>query len=212
MADAKKSNDETSTPAPKAKSKLLLLIVIGVLILVIGAGVAFFLLKKDHAGDEGKDAAAQAEETKKKIDPATPPVFYRFEKPFTVKLQTEQQEAYLQTEVQLRLLKTSVQELIKQYEPELKHRITLALMEKKASDLGTAAGVQHLANELRDIANQVIAPSTAPVQAPAAPPATATTTTDAASPAAGVTGTPPVATVAPDAPVQSVLFSTFIIQ
>ena len=188
MADAKKTAAETpADPPPKSKSKLLLLIVIGILVGAIAAGAAFFLLKKNDVGEGAHPAE------KKKVDAGAPPVFYRFEKPFTVKLRAEQQEAYLQTEIQLRLLEAHDQELVKQYEPELKYRITLALMEKQAADLGTAAGVQKLANELRDIVNTVVAPS-APARASASTPPE------------------PAAQAAADAPVQAVLFSTFIIQ
>lgn len=189
MADAKKTEAEVETASPKKKGKLMLFIIIGVVVLVLGAGGAFFLLKKKAPteGEDGEEAGTHEPAKKKKGDRGTPPVFYKFDKAFTVKLQTEQQEVYLQTEVQLKLLDARGQELIKQYEPELKHRMTLVLMGKKASDLGTAAGVQALANELRDVSNSVIESTPAQKAEPA----------DEA---------------APDAPVQAVLFSTFIIQ
>lgn len=189
MADAKKTAEPENTTPQKPKSKLLLLIVIGILAGAIAAGAAFFLLQKNDGGEGAHPAE------KKKIEAGVPPVFYRFEKPFTVKLQTEQQDAYLQTEIQLRLQDAHDQELIKQYEPELKYRITLALMERKASDLGNAAGVQKLATELRDIANNVIVPPAPPTHSPAV---------------AGAAEPAPAA--AANGPVQSVLFSTFIIQ
>jgi len=189
MADAKKTEAETEAAPPKKKGKLMLFIIIGVVVLVLGAGGAFFLLKKKAPaeGEDGEEAGTHEPAKKKKGDHGTPPAFYKFEKAFTVKLQTEQQEAYLQTEVQLKLLDAHGQELIKQYEPELKHRMTLVLMGKKASDLGTAPGVQALANELRDVANSVIESTPAQKAEPANE-------------------------AAPDAPVQAVLFSTFIIQ
>jgi flagellar FliL protein len=169
---------------------------IGIACLLLGGGGAFFLLKKNAPAEGVDGSAGTASEVakKKKSDHATPPTFYKFDKAFTVKLQTEQQEAYLQTEVQLKLQDAHGQDLIKQYEPELKHRITLTLMSKKASDLSAAAGVQKLADELRDVANLVIAPPAAHKEKPAGEAATA----DAAAEA--------------DTPVQSVLFSTFIIQ
>jgi flagellar FliL protein len=187
MADAKKTAEPEATP-PKKKGKLMLFIILGVVVVALLGGGAFFMLKKNVAAEDENsgDTASHAAPVKKKVENKEPPVFYKFEKPFTVKLQTEQQEAYLQTEVQLKLLDQHGQELIKQYEPELKHRITLSLMEKKASDLGTAAGVQKLANELRDISNAVIENTAATAE--------------------------PAANAAPDAPVQAVLFSTFIIQ
>jgi flagellar FliL protein len=189
MADARKPEAETEATPPKKKGKLMLFIIIGIVVLVLGAGGAFFLLKKKAPaeGEDGEEAGTHEPAKKKKGDHGTPPAFYKFDKAFTVKLQTEQQEAYLQTEIQLKLLDAHGQELIKQYEPELKHRMTLVLMGKKASDLGTASGVQMLANELRDVANSVV--ESTPVQK-----------------------AEPANEAAPDAPVQAVLFSTFIIQ
>lgn len=193
MAVAKPTNAEASTETPKKKNKLLLIIVIGVLVLaLIGAGAFFMLNKSSSHEDEDATETPHATATKKKAAHNAPPVFYKFEKPFTVKLQTTEQEAYLQTEVQLKLQGTEGQELIKQYEPELKHRMTLVLMSKTAPDLTTAAGVQRLANELRDVANLVIDPSSHKKS-----PAPATEPTDNAD---------------PDAPIQAVLFSTFILQ
>lgn len=195
MADTRKPvTEEVATP-PKKKSKRMLFIIIGVVCLALAGGsAAFFMLQKPVSadGEDGAKAAAALALAKKKADPAVAPVFYKFDKAFTVKLQTEQQEAYLQTEIQLKLLDPSNLDVIKQYEPELKHRITLSLMNNKASTLATAGGVQRLANELRDVANKVVTP-----------PAEAATPAPAADPAELAEA---------DALVQSVLFSTFIIQ
>lgn len=200
MANTKKIDTEGETPAatPKKKSKLTLLIIIGTLVLSLLGGGAFFLFMKP-APAGGLDNAENKTHApiKKKVDHSIPPVFYKFDKPFTVKLQAEEQDAYLQTEVQLKLRDAREQEVIKQYEPELKHRMTLAMMGRKASDLATATGVQRLANELRDVANHVIAP-------PATQ--TASSVPEAESADNAATDAPP------DAPIQSVLFSTFILQ
>ena len=205
MADAKKAEAESAAAPPKKKGKWMVFVLIGVACLVLGGGAAFFLLKKPApAGDEATDATAKEPAKKKKADANAPPVFYKFDKPFTVKLQTEQQEAYLQTEVQLKMLDAQGLELMKQFEPELKHRITLTLMNNKASNLTAAAGVQRLANELRDIANKVIEPT--PEKAKPAADAKPATEANPAAEAA------PAETADPRAPVQSVLFSTFIIQ
>ncbi|MDP2822944.1 MAG: flagellar basal body-associated FliL family protein [Sulfuritalea sp.] len=194
MADTKKPEGDAVAAPPKKKGKLMLFILVGAACLALGGGGAFFLLKKPTpaAGEDSADATTREPAKKKKADPGTPPVFYKFDKAFTVKLQTEHQEAYLQTEVQLKMLEQNGLDLIKQFEPELKHRLTLSLMNNKASSLSTAVGVQRLANELRDVANKVIAPP-----AETAKPSAETGPADAAE---------------PGAPVQSVLFSTFIIQ
>jgi flagellar basal body-associated protein FliL len=194
MADAKKPEAEAASP-PKKKGKWLLFLIIGIVGLGLGGGGAFLLLKKSAPAEsaDSADAATREAPKKKKIDNAAPPVFYKFDKPFTVKLQTEQQEAYLQTEMQFKLIDPQGAELMKQYEPELKHRITLTLMSKKVSAISSAAGVQKLANELRDAANNVMTPPSSAKGKPAAE-------------------AEPAETADPGATVQSVLFSTFIIQ
>jgi flagellar FliL protein len=201
MADAKKAETEGEgeAPPPKKKKKLMLFIIIGVLVLVLGGGgAAYFLTKKKatEAAADGEDPPAEAHSKKKdkKSDHASAPSFYKFDKPFTVKLQTEQQDAYLQTEMQMRVLEPAVLETLKQYDPELKHRIMLTLLTRKASDLGTAQGVQRLSNEIREIVNTTLVP---PVPKKGNPKVEAKEPGDVAD---------------PDAPVQAVLFTTFIIQ
>ena len=201
MADAKKAEaeGEGAAPPPK-KKKLILFIIIGVLVLVLGGGgAAFFLMKKktpdDHDSADGEDAPAETKSKKKdKKGDHGLPSFYKFDKPFTVKLQAEQQEAYLQAEIQMRVLEAPTLELLKQYDPELKHRIMLVLLTKKASDLGTAQGVQRLSNEIRETVNTTVAP---PVPKKGKPKVEAKEPGDVAD---------------PDAPVQAVLFTSFIIQ
>ncbi len=202
MAEAKKAESETEAPAAKPKGKLIMFIAIGVLVAVlIGGGAAYFLMKKKAPveGDDGEDAPAEVKPKKKdkKGDHSAAPSFHKFDKAFTVKLQTEQQEAYLQAEVQLRVLDASALELLKQYDPELKHRIMLILLTKKASELGTAQGVQRLSNEIRETVNNTLEPP-APKKGK-----------DKAEPKEPKE---PGDTAAPDAPVQAVLFTSFIVQ
>jgi flagellar FliL protein len=198
MAEAKKPEAEADAAAPK-KSKKMLFIIIGVLVLVLGGGgAAFFMMKKKAAaeaeaadGEEGADAAHGKD---KKDGHAAAPAFYKFDKPFTVNLVAEQQDAYLQVDLQMRVLDAAVQESLKQYDPELKHKITLLLLGKKSTDLNTAQGVQRLSNEIRDLANNTLEPP-----APKKGKAKAETAE-------------PEEHADPDAPVQAVLFTTFIVQ
>lgn len=196
MADAKKTETEDEAPPPpKKKGKLMIFIAAGVFVLVAGGGgAAYFLMKKKPAEDlgEGEEPVKEAKAKKGKKSDHTPPAFHKFDKPFTVKLQTEQQEAYLQAEVQLRVLDAAALELLKQYDPELKHRIMLILLTKKASDLNTAQGVQRLSNEIRETVNNTLEP---PVNKKG----------KAEPKEIGDTANP-------EAPVQAVLFTSFIIQ
>lgn len=198
MAEPKKAETEAEAPLPKKKGKLILFIAIGVLILVLGGGGAAYFLLKKKVVDESEDGEEPAKEVKaKKKDKKSdqpPPAFHKFDKPFTVKLQTETQEAYLQAEVQLRVLDAAALEMLKQYDPELKHRIMLILLTKKASELGTAQGVQKLAIEIREVVNNTLEPPAVKKRKD--------------KPEIKEPGD----MAAPDAPVQAVLFTSFIIQ
>ncbi len=198
MAEAKPAGDEG---APPKKKKLLLFIIIGVLVVVLAGGVtAFLLLKKSsHAEDEEGDEAPAKTAKKSKDGPEIPPVFVKLD-PFTVKLQTEQQESYLQATPELRVVDPKTADKVKAYTPEIRHKVLLLMSGKKPSELSTPQGVQKLANEVRVSVNLTIdGPKTKSKkkgkakeveEAPAEP-------GDAAD---------------PDDSVQAVLFTSFIIQ
>ncbi len=193
--------------APKSKKKLIMFIIIGVvvLVLVVGGGLAYFMMSKKKAADAEEGDEEQTEEVDKKKGKdkkdgkdahAALPTFYKFDKPFTVRLASgEGEEAYLQVEAQFKLLEPTGVDAIKAAEPELKHKITLLLLARKASDLNTAKGVEELSWAIRDAANHTLHP---PKKKKGA--------------AADDHAATPTADVEDDAPVQAVLFTTFIIQ
>jgi flagellar FliL protein len=155
MADAKKTEAPAEGEAAvKPKKKLLLFIIIGVLVLVLGGGgAAFFLMKKSHVdaeaeeGDEPPAKTAKAKK-KKKDEKVAPPVFTKLE-PFVVKLQTEQQEAYVQAVPELKLIEAPIADQVKSFMPEIRHKVLLILASKKASELSNPQGMQVLANQIR---------------------------------------------------------------
>ncbi|HTH94219.1 MAG TPA: flagellar basal body-associated FliL family protein [Rhodocyclaceae bacterium] len=188
MSDAKHAADG----APKkGKGKLFLIIGIVVLVLVIGgAAAAFLLMKKSHSDDDGDDATAAHAEKKdaKKEKNKTPPVFVALDA-FTVRLQTDTGDSYLQAVPQLRVQNNEIAEQVKTYTPELRHRGLLVIAAKKPTDVTTPAGVQQLSNELRVTFNNILLGK----------------------------GSQPLPeqisdTAAPDDPVQEVLFTNFIVQ
>jgi flagellar FliL protein len=202
MAEKKSDAGEDEAPAPKKKPKLLLFIIIGVLVIMLGGGgAAYFLIKKKSAAadEDTGDETAMAEKTKKakKEHPDAPPVFVKLE-PFTVKLQTEQADAYLQATPELRVLDAAVSERVKQYTPEIRHKVLLIMSGKKGSELSTPQGVQQLSNEIRTAINLIIDGPKVPVKTKAKEEPVA----------------PPVLQDKADADdsVQAVLFTSFIIQ
>lgn len=201
MAEKKSDAGEGEVAAPKKKTKLLLMIVIGVLVLVLagGGGAAYLLLKKKHAATEedGGEEVAATEKTKKKENPDAPPVFVKLE-PFTVKLQTEATDAYLQATPELRVIDAAVSERVKMYTPEVRHKVLLLMSGKKASELASPQGVQQLSNEIRQQINLIIdGPKIQPKGKAKEEAAAASPLSDKAD---------------PDDSVQAVLFTSFIIQ
>ena len=196
MAEAKKAESgEGEQPPQKKKSKLLLIIGIAVVVVALIGGVAAFLLmgkKKPAAEEDGEEAPAKEARAKTEHAAEAAPVFVKLD-PFTVKLQTEAQDAYLQALPELRVLDAHVGDKIKLFMPEIRHKVLLILAGKKASELANPQGVQQLSNEMRVTINGIIEPTPQRKKGKVA--------TGDAGDLAG-----------PDDPVQAVLFDSFIIQ
>jgi len=206
MADAKKAEVAEGAEAPAApkKKKLLLFIIIGVVVLVLGCGgAAFFLTKKsDHGAEEGAEgeepAKVQKAKKAKKDGKEVPPVFVKLD-PFTVKLQSEAGDSYLQTTPELRVLDAPLGDKIKQYSPEIRHRVLLILSSRKAADFANPQGVQQLSNEIRVAINRII---DGPKEAGKGKKKAAAAETPASFPDEAD----------PEDSVQAVLFTSFIVQ
>jgi len=163
MAEAKKDAAPAEGEAPKKKSKLLLIIIVAVLVLVLGGGAAAFLLLKKPAADEGEEEGhdeppakvAKDKKKKKKGDPAAPPAFVKLD-PFVVKLKAEGQEAYAQAIPELKLLEAPTADQIKQFMPEIRHKVLLIMAAKTAADLSSPEGMQLLANQVRETINATL--------------------------------------------------------
>ena len=192
----KKAEAAPAEAAPKKKGKLMLFIIIGVvlLLIIVGAG-AFLLMKKPAEADEGdEDVPAKVDKSKKKDkkkDASAAPTFYKFDKPFTVKLSSEGGESYLQADIQAKLLDITTAEKMKAYDPEIKHKVNVLLLGKQVTDLNNPKGVQQLSHEVRDTINNILEP-----QNPKDKKAPGAATADAD----------------PEAPVQMILFTSFILQ
>ena len=198
MAEAKKAEGgETEEQAPNKKKKLMMIIIGVVVLALIGAGAAFFLMKKNAEPDEedGDEPPAKTEKARKakKDHEDAPPVFVKLDA-FTVKLQTEGQEAYLQAVPELRVLDVHLGDKIKQYTPEIRHKVLLILSGKTASELSTPQGVQKLSNEMRATINAIIEPPPVRKKSKDKP------------------REEPGDQAGPDEPVQAVLFTSFIVQ
>lgn len=162
MAEAKKADAAEAPAAPPKKKKLLLFIIIGVLVLVLGGGAAVFLLKKKPAeeGEEG-DEPPKKEAKHKKGEPAKPPTYLKLDT-FTTNLMPETPEQtaaqYIQVIVELKVGDPHEAETIKQYMPEIRDRVLRLLSGRKPSQLGPVEGKDALAQEIRDSVNLIVNP------------------------------------------------------
>lgn len=168
MAKAGKSIPSETEEGTKPKSKKLLFIIIGVLVLGGGGGAAWFFTK-------GSDHPAEV-----KAAPYLDPKFVALE-PFTVNLQQDGGEKFLQIGITLKFTDPELEEKIKLHMPEIRSRILLLLSGKHAADLIPAAGKTRLAYEITAEASAVLG-----LPAPPAPPMPVADGIDASA----VSGTP----------------------
>jgi flagellar protein FliL len=148
---AQKPEDPT---VPKNSSKKLLIAVIAALVLVIAAGAGWYFTK-------AKSDDHHAEEVK--IEPPKTPIFVALE-PFTVNLQRESTDQYLQIGISMKTFDAEVETKIKANLPDIRSKILQLLTTKTATELLTAEGKKHLVSEILYSANASIGIVDAPVQ------------------------------------------------
>jgi flagellar FliL protein len=136
-----------TAPLGGGSKKTLIIILVAVLVLAIGGAGAFFMLNKHDAGDEHAEEDAPKPKKSKKSKPAGPPVYAPVE-PFTVNLQPENGEQYLQLAFTLQVGSLEEVELVKTNMPKLRSRILLLLSSKRASEINTPEGKQALSQEI----------------------------------------------------------------
>ncbi|GAA4015108.1 flagellar basal body-associated protein FliL [Actimicrobium antarcticum] len=134
---APKAEAADGAPTGKKKSKMKLIIIAVIVLLIAGGGAAFFLMgkKDEHGAKEVKHEAAKA------------PVFFTMD-PFTVNLQQEGGDQYLQIAMTVQVADAKQVEEIKVYMPQVRSRVLLLLSAKKASEINTAEGKKLLAKEI----------------------------------------------------------------
>ena len=141
--------DGAAAPGKSGKKKLIFIVLALVLGLAGGGfGAWHFLGAKQDKHAESKAAAA--------VDHSQPPVFIVME-PFTVNLQTDGIEQFLQVSFTLQTFDQAQVELIKLYMPQVRSRLLLLLSSKKASDILTADGKKKLADEITAQVNEPFA-------------------------------------------------------
>lgn len=159
--EAPKKTEAAEGDAPPRKSKkMLILVVLVVVVLAIAGAGAFLLLGKKKAAEGEEDGAEAAESTHAahkwpKFDPSAPPVFMPLE-PFTVNLQAENGEQFLQVVISVRVIDAHVGDTVKSYMPQIRHEILALLAAKRASEITTTEGREGLAEEMKGIMNEIL--------------------------------------------------------
>lgn len=127
--------EEVAAPASKKK---LIIIVAAVLLLAGGGGAGWFLThqKADHKKEEVKHE-----------EPAHAPVFVTLET-FTVNLQADPDEKFLQLDLSLQVPTPEAAEAIKVQMPAVRSRLLMLLTSKSASEIATVEGKQELTEEI----------------------------------------------------------------
>lgn len=143
-APAKAAEKTEAAPAGKSKKKLIIIIAAAVLlVLVLGGSAAILLSKKSAPGKEKEH----------KAEPAKAPVFLPLE-PFTVNLQSEGGDKYLQVSMTLQVPDEEQVNLIKTNMPQVRSRLLLLLSSKDASEILSLEGKEKLVSEIVERVNE----------------------------------------------------------
>lgn len=196
---------EEGAAKPNSKKKLLL-IVGGVLVLALGGGAGWYFTKGSHPAEA-------------KAPPPLPPKFIALE-PFTVNLQNDGSDQYLQIGISLKFTAPELEEELKLHMPEIRSRLLFLLSSKHAAELGPMDGKKKLVKEIIAETNSVLGIRTLPAKAHA-PAEHAAEAAPAAEGEAAASETPATEEAAPPpahgekekkAGILDVLFTSFIIQ
>ncbi len=195
------AKEETPVAAPPKSKKML---VIGILsLLVLAAGGAGWYFTKGHA------PAGHSEEAKS--EPVHEPKFIPLGENFTVNLQREEGDQYLQAGVTLKILQPELEEKIKATLPEIRSKLLFLLSSKKPSELQSSEGKKKLVAEIIAETESVLGLNSA-LAAPAAPAHEDASHSDAAASAPVATAQPAPVAAPKITGVVDVLFTSFIIQ
>lgn len=142
-APAKPAASAEAAPAGKSKKKLIVIIAAAVLVLGgVGGGAAVFLSKK-----------GSSKEKEHKEEPAKAPVFLAME-PFTVNLQSEGNDKYLQISMTLQVSDEEQVNLIKANMAQVRSRLLLLLSSKDATEILSVDGKEKLVGDIMERVNQ----------------------------------------------------------
>lgn len=142
--------DAAAPAAAGSKKKLIIMILGAVLVLGAGAGGGWYFSQSSAAAHGEEEAPAkETKKKKKKKDPQAKPEYVPIES-FTVNLQPENGEQYLQVQFTLQVDGAEQAALVKDNMAIVRNRVLLLLSSKKASEINTVEGKQQLATEIKE--------------------------------------------------------------
>lgn len=205
MAKPGKEAAEDEEAPVKPKGKRLLLVVLALLVLGALGGAAWYFISGSKHGDD---------KPKEKVPVKA--VFMDLE-PFTVNLQREETDQYLQVGISLKLPSSKLEEEIQMHLPEIRSRLLFLLSSKRPSELVPTSGKKKLAHDIAVEIDATLGLRVLPgkkgagdVNAPEKVEAISTASSTASAPEKGETEDP--AGESNGAGVMEVLFTSFIIQ
>jgi flagellar FliL protein len=133
-----KADPKAEAAAPGSSKKLIIMIAAAVLTLGAGGGAAWYFTKDSGAPEKKEHKVAKASEK-----PEYVPV-----DAFTVNLQPETGDQYLQVQFTLQVPGPEQAEAIKENMAQVRSRVLLLLSGKKASEINTVDGKRQLAGEI----------------------------------------------------------------
>ena len=143
-AVAAKPAVEPAATAPQKKSKLLLIVTLVVVLLTAAAGAAWWFMQS--AGDAEEEAVE-----------AKPSIFLPLDQ-FTVNLQPEEGQQFLQVAMTVKVADQEVAEGIKAQMPQVRSRVLFLLSSKKPSEVGSLEGKNKLIEQLIQELDAVLPP------------------------------------------------------
>jgi flagellar protein FliL len=132
------ANKEEQAEIPVKSSKKKLIIIIAAVALLAGGGGVGWYFMHQKSGDKVE---------KKHEEPAKEPVFVALET-FTVNLQPDPDEKFLQLDATVQVGGAEAAEELKKQMPAVRNRLLMLLTSKKASDVSTTEGKNQLSQEM----------------------------------------------------------------
>ncbi len=131
-------SEKAETEKSSGKKGLIIMILVVVLAISAGAGGAWFFIQ------------GQLEDEYELARPKKIPTAFKELDIFTVNLQPEERNQYLQVGLTVKIRDTDVSLEIDKKMPEIRNRILLLLTSKTAADLSSLTGKQQLSAEIVD--------------------------------------------------------------